>query len=435
MAEKAGIPAVSIVAEQFVGLAKTVVQGVGLPSLATVAMPHGVMSGAIEDAWSACETAAQEIVMALTRWRPEGAGRKEEELVFEGRDYQDTIDKMNSFFLLKMWSDGLPLVPPTKERVQWMLTGTQLPADRVLTTKFGPRYGSITVENVAINAVMAGSRPEYMPVILSSIDLLSTESAKELLFFIQMSVGMFAPVTIINGPIAKELKINSSFGLMGPGWQANATIGRSIGLVLINGAGGYAGPGGHPSGQSLPGRFTWCFAENEEENPWGPLHSELGYTGDTSTVTIMAGRGTQTIMAHAPAEKVLGSIAHALQGVTISRYAVPWDQLLILSPAHARLLADGGFSKQDIQTFVYEKARLSVAEAEALGLELSSLEWAQRLAKGDDKNTFVPMIEKPEDLVIVVAGGTGSDNSTLVPCLGKKVSVEIDKYKPEHWKG
>ena len=112
---------------------------------------------------------------------------------------------------------------------------------------------------------------------------------------------------------------------------------------------------------------------------------------------------------------------------------MPWDQLLILSPAHARLFADSGLSKQDIQKFVYEKARISMAEAEAAGLELSLGEWEQRLASASDKNTLVPMVEKPEDLVIIVAGGTGSGNSTFVPCLGKKVTVGIDKYKPAHW--
>ena len=284
----------------------------GLPSLAITVIPHEVMSGAVEDIRPACETAVADIVNALTRWLPEEAGGKEERLVFDGADYQDATDKMNSFFLSKMWSDGLPLVPPIQERIDWMLRGTELPRNEVLTTKFEPRYGLITVENVAINAVMAGARPEYLPVILASIDLLTTERAANLIFFIQMSVGMFAPVLIINGPIAKELNINSSYGLMGPGWQANATIGRAISLVLINGAGGCAGPGGTPSGQSLPGRYTWCFAENEEQNPWQPLHLELGYDAGLSTVTIMAGRGTQTIMAHPPAEKVLGSIVRAV---------------------------------------------------------------------------------------------------------------------------
>ena len=445
-AEKAGIPAVSIVGEEFVGLCNTAVQGEGLTSLAFVTMPQQVMSGATEEVRPSCEKAVGEIVYALTEWKPEETGKEREKWIeFEGSDYQGAVDKMNNMFLTRRWSDGLPLIPPTEERVGWMLSGTNLDPQKVLSTKLFPRRAPITVENVAVHAAMAGARPEYMPVLLAAVNLLDTgdPDGQKVVHFLQESVGMFAPVLIVNGPIVKEINLNSSFGIMGPGWQADATIGRAISLLLIT-AGGYSGaPEGTPREHSLPGRYTCCFAENEKENPWQPLHVELGYDRHASTVTFMVSRGTQTVMVHPPAEHILGSIAWAVKGLTGKSYAMSYDELLILSPAHAGVLANAGWSKEKIRDFVYEKARLSVAEAEAIGLTIGWGEWREKLgadknvmyprATISDRSTLVPMIERPDRLVIVVAGGPGGDNSTFVPCIVRKLTGDIDKYKPAHW--
>ena len=339
--EKAGIPVVSIVAPEYTGLVRTAARAQGLSSLAAAEIPFAVLSGAVEDVRPSCEAVIDDIISGLTEWKPEEADtgteivaeESEKWLVFEGKDYQDATDKMDRVFLSQKWGDGLPLIPPTRERVEWMLTGTDLPRDKVLTTKFGPRFRPITVQDVAVNAVMAGARPEYLPVILAAVDLLATEEGLKVTYTMTESQHSFAPVLIVNGPVARELNINSSIGLMGPGQKANATIGRAMSLVLINGAGAYAGPGGTPATQSLLGRYTWCFAENEENNPWQPLHVELGYGVDVSTVTIMAGRGTQAVFVSPPADKILASIALAIQGITVRHSAVSWDQLLVLSSA------------------------------------------------------------------------------------------------------
>ena len=445
-AEKSGIPAVSIIAPEFASLCRTAVQGEGLPSLPFVFMDQGVMSGSIGDVRPSCEAIISDIVHALTQWKPEDTEKEEKKwLEFEGLDYQETADKMNTFFLRRRWSDGLPLTPPTEKRVEWMLTGTDLPPHRILVTKLFPRRAPITVENVAVHAVMAGARPEYLPIILAAVSLLNTETydGQRAVHFLQESVGMFAPVLIVNGPIAGELKINSSYGVMGPGWRADATIGRALNLILST-AGGYSGPPeGTPRGQSLPGRYTCCFAENEAENPWQPLHVELGYPRDVSAVTLMLSSGTHTIMVHPPAEQVAGSVAWAIKGLTRKSYAMSYDQLLVLGPAHAHVLANAGWSKTAIKDYVYKKARLSVAQAEEIGLTVGWGEWRERLganpsamyasATVSDKSILVPMTEKPDDLVIVVAGGPGSDNSTLIPCIVRKLTEEIDKYKPSNW--
>jgi len=163
----------------------------------------------------------------------------------------------------------------------------------------------------------------------------------------------------------------------------------------------------------------------------------VGYDPDVSTVTVMAGRGTQTIMVFPPVEEVLGSIAHAVQGITLRGWALPVDQLLILAPAHAQLIADAGWSKQEIRNFVYEKARISIAEGEAAGMRLlpwSAKEWLEWVTTVTDKSTLVPLLERPASLVIIVAGATASANSTFVPCSATRITGEIDKFKPANWR-
>jgi hypothetical protein len=435
-AEKAGIPAISIVSPQFVSFAATSARAQGVSDIAVSVLPYDVMTGKMKETEEVCHKIAEEIIFGLTRWKPkESKQTKKESLTFQGIDYQDATDNMNQYFLSEMWSDGYPLIPPTKERIDWILTGTDLPRDRVLTNKFPPRNGLITVEKIAINAAMAGARPEYMPILLAAVEALATDAGAKIMHFITNSVTNQAPVLIINGPIAKEINVNSSYGIMGPGWQANATLGRTICLLLINGAGSYVGPGGNLACQSIPGRYTWCFAENEEFNPWQPLHVELGYSAEASTVTVLPGKGTHLIFLQTPVEHILNMIAHAVNGISAREYGVPWDQLLVLSPSHAQSLADAGFSKKDIQNFVFEKARISLAEGKATGLIFrQSPEWGKRVEGiKDDESVMIPKTEKPEDLKIIVAGGPNCVSSTLIPGLCNMVTQGIDKYKPAAW--
>ncbi len=373
------------------------------------------------------EEAMDDIIYALTKWQPaEVKAVEQKPFVFEGKDYQDAVYRMNRRFLARRMGDGLPLIPPVKEVVEWMLTGVDLPADEAVAS-FEPLNRPVTVRNIAINAAMAGARPEYMPVLIATLKALAQSGQPGLLF---TGVGMFAPVIVINGPIAKELNINSGVGLMGPGWQANATIGRAISLIFINGVGQIPGPES-TSSQSLPGRYTWCFAENEEANPWQPFHAELGYAPGVSTVSVMAGRGTHTVMVEPPAARILGAIAHAVEGLTVCYYAMPHDQLLILSPTHAKILAAEGWKKEDIRRYIYENGRIPFHKAEAAGM---TLEGAEKWQTAVGTSTMVPMIRGAEYLVVIVAGGPGSHNSTLVPCIKRRATEEIDKYKPKRWK-
>lgn len=430
--EKAGIPVVSIVADEYLGVAETAAKSQGLTSLARAVIPFDVMSGAVKDVTPACEKVLKDIIHGLTHWVPASEDKSEELLTFEGPDYQAAVDRMEESYLLQNHSDGLPLVPPTQERVDWILTGTNRSPDALLTAQFGPRFSPIRVRDVAVNAVMAGARPEYLPVILAAVSLLATDEGLKVVYPLTESQHTFAPVLLINGPIANELRINASIGMMGPGSKPNAVIGRALNLVLINGAGAYAGPDGTPATHSLPGRYTWCFAESEGHSPWEPMHVEYGYDSKVSTVTVLAGRGTQAIMVSPPADKILNAIVRAMKGITVLRYPMPWDQLLILSPAHARLLAEAGLSKSRIRAFVYENARISNDAAQDAGKTLAKD--AKKMGMGKPvTGEAVPLTESPDNLLIMVAGATGANNSSFVPCMMKKVTGEIDSFKSEHW--
>jgi hypothetical protein len=435
-AEKAGMPAVSIVSPQFASFAVTAARAQGVSGIAVSILPYEVMTGQGKEAGEACEKAAEEIVFGLTQWKPpEPKKKREESLAFGGNDYQAALDGMNQYFLSKRWGDGYPLMPPTKERVDWILTGTDLPRDKVLTNRFPPRNGLITIEKIAINAAMAGARPEYLPILLAAVEALATDAGAKIMHFVTNSVTNQAPVLIVNGPIAKEIDINSSYGIMGPGWQANTTIGRTISLLLINGAGAYIGPGGNLACQSIPGRYSWCFAENEDSSPWNPLHVELGYPAEASAVSVLPGKGTHLIFLQPPVDHLLNMIAHAVHGVSVREFGVPWDQLLVLSPSHARALADAGLTKQDIQNYVFEKARISLTEGEATGFIFrQSPEWARRVeGVADKESVMIPKTERPENLKIMVAGGPNCVSSTLIPGLCTLVTGNIDRYKPSAW--
>lgn len=437
-AEKAGIPAVSIVAPQFAALAVIAARGQGVADIPISILPYAVMNGQTNDVEDACGKAIDAIVSGLTTWKPKEDKRakaNEDTVSFEAEDYPTAAGAMNDHFLSRMWSDGLPLIPPTRERVDWMLTGTDLPKHHLLTDRFPPRKGRITVETLAINAAMAGARPEYMPVLLAAVEAFATDVGLTLMHYLTNSVVNQAPVLVLNGPVIRELNVNASYGLMGPGYQANATIGRAVSLLFINGAGAYFAPGGNLPCQSIPGRYSWCFAENEGESPWQPFHVERGFSPSESAVSVALGKGTHLIFLQPPVSQLLHMFAHAVEGISAREFGVPWDQMLVLCPGHAKACADAGFTKQDICEFVYEHARMPYVKGRAAGFTFRhSPVWAKRFEEMTDKAAaMIPKLEKPEDLKIVVAGGPNCASSTLIPGMYEIITRSIERYKPAAW--
>src|SRR5437867_5137387 len=209
-------------------------------------------------------------------------------------DFPGTHEEIDALYQERGWTDGLPIVPPTEAAVREFFRWTDRDPREVLGV-LPPRQGEATVEKIAANAVMAGCRPEYLPVILSALEALADPLFN--LDSIQATTHPVAPLIVVNGPIARELGINGGYNAFGQGFRANVTIGRAIRLVLMNVGGGLPGTGDR-STQGSPAKIAYCVAENEAENPWQPLHVEAGLAPDVSTVTAFGCEGPHNIQDH-----------------------------------------------------------------------------------------------------------------------------------------
>jgi hypothetical protein len=240
------------------------------------------------------------------------------------------------------WSDGMPVVPPTRARVLRMLQGTTRKPDEVIGM-VPPDLVPCTVEKVAINAVLAGCKPEYMPVVLAAVEAaLIDEFGMHGLLCTTMFAG---PVVIVNGPVARRIGINSGVNALGQGTRANATIGRALQLVIRNVGGGRPGEIDR-STLGTPGKYSFCFAEAEDSD-WEPLSVQRGYSREASTVTLFAGEGVQGIVDQKSRnpESLAKSFALSLRAVDHYKLAMAGDALLVVSPDHCRVFLEAGWSK------------------------------------------------------------------------------------------
>ena len=244
------------------------------------------------------------------------------------------------------WTDGLPVVPPTPERVERMLGGTDRDPDELIAA-VPPKWGRATVEKVAINAVMAGCKPAYLPLILTAVEAVTSEQFN--LHGVQVTTSHVGPMVVVNGPIRKQLEINDGFNLFGQGWRANATIGRALRLVCTNIGGGLPGEldraaFGHA------GKYTCCIAEKEEGSPWQALHVDRGFQADDSTVTVFAGASPQPINDHGnnTAEGILSTIAQNIDAPG----STGGETLLVIGVEHAKTISEDGLSKDDVRQYI-----------------------------------------------------------------------------------
>ena len=258
------------------------------------------------------------------------------------------------------WTDGLPVVPPTEARVLRMLEGTTRdPQDVVAVVP--PDLAECTVEKVAVNAVMAGCRPEYLPVVLAAVEAACTDefNAHGLLATTYFS----GPVVIVNGPIASAIGMNSGVNVFGQGNRANATIGRALQLVIRNVGGGLPG-GVDRATLGNPGKYTFCFAEDEAGSPWEPLSVERGFAQGTSTVTLFAGEGPRGVvdqLSRTP-ESLARSLALCLRSVAHPKLVLGFDAFLVVSPEHARVFKEAGWDKARVKMELMDLLMLDGAE-------------------------------------------------------------------------
>lgn len=303
------------------------------------------------------------------------------------------------------WSDGLPVVPPTPARVLRMLDGTTRRPDEIVAV-VPPDLVPVTVEKVAINAVMAGCRPEYLPVVLAAVEAACNDAFN--MHGLLCTTYFSGPVVIVNGPIVAQLGMNSGVNCLGQGNRANATIGRALQLVVRNVGGGL--PGGIDRATlGSPGKLTFCFAEDEAGSPWESLAAERGFAGK-STVTLFGGHGPSSIVdqiSRTP-ESLARSFAVKLRAVNHPKLVIAFGAVLVVCPEHARVFADAGWSKARLRDELFKLLLIDSAEL-------------ARGAGGIEEGMPAPFTQmpalpkfRPPDFAIVHAGGTAGMFSAIL---------------------
>jgi len=315
------------------------------------------------------------------------------------------------------WTDGLPIIAPTPQRVEEMLAYVGMAPDEEIA-EVPPRRAMATAEKIAINAVMAGCLPSYLPVVLAAVQAMADPTFN--LFALDTTTSPVCVLTVVNGPIRGQLDINSSYGCLGPGWRSNATIGRAIALVEQNIGGRIPGPVSK-STHGQPGRYTMCIAEFEEKNPWEPLHVERGLKPEDSAVTVFSPTGTTSIMDlwSQSAEGILTLCAHSMDWVGSNNMASArgGESLLILSPAHAQIIAKEGWSKDDIRRFLMKEANQTPLS------KFPKERQAALISEGRVENGCVPLHYRMDQFMIMVAGGLAGYHDTWIPTWGDSYAV------------
>ncbi|HYB12662.1 MAG TPA: redoxin domain-containing protein [Myxococcota bacterium] len=344
-------------------------------------------------------------------------------------------DPFEFFFALGI-DDGLPVVPPTEARVVRMLAGTTRSPEEVVAL-VPPNLAPATVEKIAINAVMAGCRPEYLRIVIAALQAACTDEFN--LHGVLATTYFPTPVIVVNGPIRREVGINCAGNVFGQGFRANATIGRAVQLVVRNVGGGKPGEVDMATlGQ--PGKFSCCIGENEEESPWEPLHVERGFQRVQNTVTLFAGEAPRAILDQTSrsARSLATSMALCLESVAHPKFHGYGEVLLVVCPEHCRTLAADGWSKTDL------RRRIQEATSRPLGQCLPDAECAEGIPiqalppdlMGPDGrprpevlNLPVPKFRRNEDILIVVAGGrAGKFSAVLGGWVGGKMgSVAVTR--------
>ncbi len=333
-------------------------------------------------------------------------------------DVEDSPEAILEAFVERGWCDGLPFVPPTEARVQAMLGGAD--PDRALGP-MPPLWRQTRLETLAVNAVMAGCRPEYFPVVLAAVEAVLDPEFN--LYGVQATTHPVAPLVVVHGAYGREIGVHGGSGCFGPGFRANASIGRALRLILMNVGGGW--PGRHDMAtQGSPAKFSYCIAENETASPWGPL-----VEGDA--VTVFGGEAPHNVNDHVStsASGILTTVAHTAVtlGSNVGWYLAQSQLLIVLGPEHAQTIAADGLTREDVQRFIYEHARLPLGTLK-LGGMWGAQDWPAWMTAIKDDGARPPRVPAPADVLVIVAGGPGK-HSSVVPncCFSRAVTRRIER--------
>ena len=330
----------------------------------------------------------------------------------------DDLDAINALYRERRWSDGLPIVPPTVQRVERMLQHTQRGREEIVA-HVAPGYGAATVERIAINAVMAGCDPQYLPVLIAATEAVADPAFN--LQGIQATTNSVAVWLIVNGPIRKTLNVNEAYNCIGQGRWSNATLGRAMRLVLQNIGGALPGEMDRAT-QGQPGKYTFCCAENEEASPWEPLHVERGFAREASTVTVVGAEGTMNMNTHSKEAMELARVmAETLVHPPSNEYVHGGEPWLIIGPEHAEIFKRGGLTKADVKRHLWALSKMPAGRLAKKELERARDSRTEALGELTD-DTLLPICDRPEDVMLIVAGGPGT-HSVYVPCFGNSRAV------------
>jgi hypothetical protein len=421
------MPGVYFTTTEFLDDAKSAAKDRGMPGIRMIALPadtyyrsRGSQDELKPIAAKVLDNLADDLVRPLTAEEAHPTQVKKQlenvNIKVTGKDFLDASEKMNELFLDNHWSDGLPIVPPTPALVKKMLAGTTRSPQEIIG-QVAPKSGTATVEKIAVNAVMAGAKPEYFPVILAAMDGFVDKHYD--LTHVQASTGSFTPVVVVSGPIGKELGFNSGIGMLGHGFRANSTVGRALRLALLNI--GQTWP--QVNDMALTGRLEsytfFTFAEDEDKSPWEPYQVSLGFKPEDSTVTV-ATSGNPLVLGGGAVgpwtgQGVIDQVVARISGGGGFGWFHSQTFVLVLIPDCAVDLASAGYTRKSLQQYLFEHSRLPFEKLSANTVSLTQAAIADGRISPEHAQIFkdnlkpggrVPIVQSPDDFHIFVGGGS-----------------------------
>ncbi len=415
------MPAITICSDQFIVLGRKQLKALGSEGHPIAVIPHPFGLRTRDEVRAIAETCVTDIAsIAVDPKAGTLPGGKSSATPARAARIEapEDADEFDRFCIDRKWSDGLPLRPPTLDKVERMIAASGRSPDDVIAV-VQPGFATATVEGIAINAVMAGCRPEYMRTLIAAVEAFTDRRFN--LQGIQATTNPATAMIIVNGPMAREIGLNSHLNCLGQGTWANATLGRALRLIMQNIGGTLPGEMDRAT-QGQPGKYTFCCAENEADSPWEPLQVERGFDKTDSTVTLVGAAGTVNFNSHAKdAADLLKIFSDSIRFPTNNDYYFGGEPWLLLGPEHAEILAREGLSKRDVKLKLWEMSKLHVDRLAAKDrMRLQHTRGAELGQFGPD--TMIPISIKPEEVSIIVAGGPGT-HSVHVPTFGHTRSV------------
>jgi len=423
--EKAGIPTATILSNGFQDDAIASAKAFGMMDIKYTVVPRVFNNITVEETITQTDAAVAEVIRLLTT--PENGHSLEAAALqgkggdlesFEGLDQLDALDRFNHAFLDNDWGDGFPLYPPTEERVEAILQGTTLKPDDVVCL-LPPGSGYATVGKIAVNAAMAGCKPEHLPVVIAGAKALSNLDPQDARGGL-MSTSANGPLWVVNGPIVHDLGINYKRATLGPGKQSkvNITVGRALILTLKNVGHWYPG---HLDMDTIgtARKFPMLLAENEEDTPWEPYHVEQGMKKESSAISVFITGSEKDVsdQGNNTADGLLRTIAYSCNmggGLYIHGLAGEFDDrprggtLILMAPAHARPIAADGYSKRAAKSFIHAHARRPARELinnfNVPDKVRVAWKWLYDLSPMEQEKVLLPMQESPDRYHIVCVG-------------------------------